>query len=55
MFGMTEIDTGFGKESRSITLTIGVLTLIVCVAFIQWIVGALGTRSTKRSLTDEDV
>ena len=39
---MTEIEAGFGRESRSITPTIGVLVLIVCVGLVLWLAGALG-------------
>ena len=54
MFAMTELEAGFGRESRSITPGIVVLALVVCVGFALWIAGALGSRSTRRVPVDEE-
>lgn len=54
MFAVTEMETGFGRESRSIKPTIVVQVLIVCVGLMLWFAAALGSRSTRRPLAGED-
>jgi hypothetical protein len=54
MFAMTELEMGFGRESRSITPGIGVLVLIVCVGLMLWIAGALGRDPARRSAAGEE-
>lgn len=54
MFAISDLETGFGRESRSITPGLAVLALIVCVSFALWIAGALSRRATRRAPADDE-
>ncbi|MEP6897409.1 MAG: hypothetical protein ABI870_02655 [Rhodanobacter sp.] len=54
MIGMLDMDTSFGRESRSVTLTFSVLVLIGCVAFLQWALWACGKHWSGRLSADDE-
>jgi hypothetical protein len=54
MLGILEMDPSFSRESRSVTLTFGVLVLIGCVAFLQWALWVCRMHRLERLPADDE-